>query len=131
MLASLAKADSVDVPLTGALLVALELGATSLHLCEPVAFIHVQEVGGAVLDLVHVDSRSEPEHEVVVGCQCSRDELHEGPTVLRGPGCGEGGLEVLWGRDPHRFERFARACRSRTTPIVLRLPASWLRFLLS
>lgn len=67
MLASLAKADSVDVPRSGSLLVPLELGATSLHLCEPVAFIHIQEVGGAVLDLVHVDSRSETEHEVVVG----------------------------------------------------------------
>ena len=52
MLASSAEADPVDFPGTGPPFVPLEFGSPSLHRCDPVALVDVDDVLSARLDFV-------------------------------------------------------------------------------
>ena len=68
VVASSAEADSVNLPRAGSPFVPLKLGPSAFHDCEPIAFVHVDQVVGALLDFVQVNSWSAPEDEVIVGC---------------------------------------------------------------
>ena len=105
---SWAKADSMHVPRSRPLLVALQLRTASLHRGVPIALVRVDQVNLATLDLVHVYCWSKTKNEVVMSCESSHREVEEAHGMFRRPGFGERGLQVLWSGNTDGLDRLCR-----------------------